>query len=73
MKKSILIIGATSEIGIATAKLFALNGYDLHLVARNREKLKITYSKLELKSKKNINFYEFDILNIETQRIYRKF
>ena len=37
MKKSILIIGATSEIGIATAKLFALNGYDLHLVARNKK------------------------------------
>ena len=51
MKKSILIIGATSDIGIETAKQFALNGYDLHLVARNREKLNLAYSELELMSK----------------------
>ena len=68
MKKSILIIGATSDIGIETAKQFALNGYDLHLVARSREKLNLVYSELELMSKKNINFYEFDILNIETHK-----
>ena len=68
MKKSILIIGATSDIGIETAKQFALNGYDLHLVGRNREKLNFVYSELKLMSKKNINFYEFDILNTETHK-----
>jgi decaprenylphospho-beta-D-erythro-pentofuranosid-2-ulose 2-reductase len=68
VKKSILIIGATSEIGIETAKQFASNGYDLHLVARNREKLNLAYSELEFISKNNINFYEFDILNTESHK-----
>ena len=64
MKKSILIIGASSDIGIEVAKQFALNGYDLHLASRNKEKLNNTLS--ELKSINNIstNIYEFDALNI---------
>ena len=34
-----LITGATSGIGYELAKLFAINGYDLVIVARNHEKL----------------------------------
>ena len=46
MKKSILIIGASSDIGIEVAKQFALNGYDLHLASRNKEKLNDTLVRL---------------------------
>ena len=33
--KSILIIGALSDIGIAIAKKFAVEGYEIHLASRN--------------------------------------
>ena len=37
---SILIIGGNSEIGFATAKIFAKNKYDIHLASRNIDQLK---------------------------------
>ena len=37
IKKSVLIIGALSDIGKSLAHKFALNGYDLQLAARNTE------------------------------------
>lgn len=43
----VLITGATSGIGYELAKLFALNGYNLILVARNSENLEITASEFE--------------------------
>ncbi len=39
MKKTVLITGASSGIGLEFAKIFAKNGYDLVLVARNTAKL----------------------------------
>jgi decaprenylphospho-beta-D-erythro-pentofuranosid-2-ulose 2-reductase len=38
---SILIIGGNSDIGYATAKIFAKNKYNIHLVSRNIEQLNI--------------------------------
>ena len=38
---SILIIGGNSEIGFATAKIFAKNKYDIHLASRNIDQLNI--------------------------------
>ena len=39
MNKLAFITGATSGIGLATAKALAENGFDLALAARNEEKL----------------------------------
>lgn len=39
MKKTVLITGASSGYGKATAKLFAENGYEVIMSARNSEKL----------------------------------
>lgn len=39
MNKLAFITGATSGIGLATAKALAENGYDLALAARSEEKL----------------------------------
>ena len=39
--KTVLITGATSGIGLACAKIFAKNNYNLFLAARGLEKLEI--------------------------------
>ena len=46
----ILIIGGNSDIGYASAKIFAKNKYDVHLVSRNIEQLNI-------KKKEIVNLY----------------
>lgn len=47
MKKTALITGASSGIGYECSKIFASNGYDLILVARNEEKLMALKAELE--------------------------
>lgn len=37
----LLIIGGNSEIGFATAKIFARNGFNIHLASRNMEQLNL--------------------------------
>ena len=39
MNRNVLIVGATSAIAEATARLFAANGDRLYLVARNRDRV----------------------------------
>ena len=46
----ILVIGGNSDIGYASAKIFAKNKYDVHLVSRNIEQLNI-------KKKEIVNLY----------------
>ena len=67
---SILVIGGNSDIGYATAKVFAQNKYNIHLVSRNT-------SQLELKKKEIENLYNIeckitslDILNKENVNHY---
>ena len=62
---SILVIGGNSDIGYATAKVFAKNKYNIHLVSR-------IISQLEIKKKEIENLYgvdckitSLDILNEE--------
>ncbi len=50
---SILIIGGNSDIGYATAKIFAQNQCNIHLVSRNT-------SQLEIKKKEINNLYKVD-------------
>lgn len=47
MKKTVLITGASTGIGLEFAKIFAREGYNLVLVARNKDKLCALQSKLE--------------------------
>ena len=44
--KTVMITGATSGIGGATAKIFAKNGYQLILTGRRKERLEEVKNKL---------------------------
>jgi len=57
-RKYILISGATSGFGLATAKLFAKNGWDLILTGRRAERL------LELKTELSLLYPLIDIISL---------
>ena len=59
--KTALITGASSGIGMATAKVFARNGIDLILCGRRQERLDTL--KNELNSLCNIHILNFDVRN----------
>ena len=61
MKKCVLITGATSGIGLATAREFAIHGYDLILTARREDRLKEVSDELSLNSTIEVQTLCFDI------------
>ena len=65
-KKSLLVIGAKSDIGIAIAHRFAKEGYDVQLAARNSNILKNDCSDIKIRYGVDATFHEFDALNISS-------
>ena len=61
MKKLVVITGASSGIGEATAKLFSANGYPLLLLARRKERM-------DALSLPNTLTKEVDVTNLEALR-----
>lgn len=59
----VLILGATSDIARETAKIYAKNGYDLVLAARNSEAAKLDVNNLRLRYKVNVKCIYFDVEN----------
>ena len=64
MKKRALITGATSGIGEACARRFAIGGYDLILTARRADKLQAIREELEAKGAK-VKTLVFDVRDAE--------
>jgi len=62
---SILVIGGNSDIGYATAKVFAQNKYNIHLVSRNISQLEIKKKEIESLYKVKCKITFLDILNEE--------
>ena len=58
--KRVLIIGATSAIATACARLWAVQGSEFFLVARNAEKLQQTAADLQGRGAKNVTLHEMD-------------
>ena len=61
MKKTAIIIGGTSGIGLGLAKLLVINKYNLILVGRNKKKLKKAKNILKEISNVNIETYCYDL------------
>jgi len=66
MNKSVLILGAKSDIAKELGKIFAKDGYDLYLAARNVNELDEYITDLKIKNNIQIQKIEFDITKIET-------
>ena len=62
---SILIIGGNSDIGFATAKIFAKNKYDIHLASRNIDQLNIKKNEIESLFKVKCKITCLDLLQDE--------
>lgn len=58
--KNVLIIGATSTIAIACARLWAEQGANLFLVGRNKEKLQQAAADLEVRGAQAVTTYIMD-------------
>lgn len=64
--KTILITGATSGIGRATAEIFAQNGYKVIITGRRAEKLEKLQSKLQSTYDAKVHTLPFDVRDIES-------
>ena len=67
---SILVIGGNSDIGYATAKVFAQNKYNVHLVSRNTYQLELKKKEIENLYKVECKITSLDILNKENVNHY---
>ena len=63
--KKILIIGATSAIAEATARIWAQRGDELFLVARNQERLNSVTKDLKVRGAPEVNSYCMDVNNLD--------
>ncbi len=70
--KSVLILGALSDIAKSIAKKFGENGYDLLLAARNIDELEKLSTDLKIRYDVKVSIYEFDILKTETHENFIK-
>ena len=70
MSKSILIIGGSSDIGIAIAKKFAFHDHNIFLAARNIKNLDTVKKDLELNQKIKVTLLKLDILDANSYKTF---
>lgn len=63
---TVLILGATSDIGFAIAKKFASKKHAIQLAARNVDQLKPLQSDIEIRYNVTCSVHEFDAVKFET-------
>lgn len=66
--KSIVIWGATSAIATACARLYALEGARIHLVARNEEKLSLLVSDLTVRGAAAVSYAVSDLSDVSQHK-----
>jgi decaprenylphospho-beta-D-erythro-pentofuranosid-2-ulose 2-reductase len=67
---TVLILGATSDIGFAIAKKFASEKYDVQLAARNVEQLRPMQSDIQIRYNVNCTIHQFDALNFSSHQSF---
>lgn len=65
-QKTILILGAKSDIGIAVARIFAQNGFDVYLASRNSKTLINYCNDINIRYNVSACFFEFDAVLFDT-------
>ncbi len=65
-KKIILVLGASSDIGMSIATKFAQEGFDIQLAGRNSYNFENDSKNLRIRYNVNVDFYELDALNIDS-------
>ena len=69
-RKTVVILGATCDLGIELSFIYAKNNFNLILISRNYEKIDNLKNSLKQKfSNISIKIYELEILNLENQNI----
>jgi short-subunit dehydrogenase len=72
-KKTALVTGASSGIGMEFARIFARAGYDLALAARNREKLEELAVELERNAGVHVNVVPIDLAQTDSaEALFKK-
>ena len=67
---TVLILGATSDMGYAIAKKFATEGYDVQLAARKPEALAAFQSDIQIRSGKQCTVHGFDALDFPSHQSF---
>ena len=67
---TVLILGATSDIGFAIAKRFAAEKFDVQLAARRPEQLQAFQSDIQVRYGVNCTTHAFDALKFETHQSF---
>lgn len=67
---TVLILGATSDIGFAIAKKFASEKYSIQLAARKLNQLKALQSDIEIRYSTTCSIYTFDAANFEEHQAF---
>jgi decaprenylphospho-beta-D-erythro-pentofuranosid-2-ulose 2-reductase len=67
---TVLILGATSDIGYAIARKFASEKYDVQLASRNVEGLQPFQSDLQIRYGVKCSLHAFDAINFNSHRLF---
>lgn len=70
MTRTILILGARSEIGLATARAFAAKGYTVQLAARNAQALADDQKDVVLRHGGDVTLHELDALDLASHAAF---
>jgi short-subunit dehydrogenase len=67
---TVLIIAATSDIAKELARVYAKNGYNLILTARNKDDLKLFENDLKIRFQNEVSVYQLDVRQTDTHKAF---